>query len=215
MGVRCKMEEVGTATRTTDSGQTKMNITLRMTSRVPVPTKRPTASRGPNRSCRAWLFAFVSAAVFAALLSGNACSRLIQHVSSRQIIGRWEAQFSLQGSKNKSATGIIVLDSLIPPSPTCTRGDDPCSTAHGQHVVDFSSMLGYALPNNVVASVDSDGAIYLIVGRCCDRGELDLRGRLDHGRIRGGWEEAPDGSAHSGSFVLSKADTASGRAVSR
>jgi hypothetical protein len=53
--------------------------------------------------------------------------------------------------------------------------------------------------------VDSvDGKVVFMIGACCDRGELALKGSLHNGTIRGGWEETFIASGRSGTFVLQK-----------
>ena len=137
------------------------------------------------------------------LALGGACSRPGGHIAATQLLGRWEAQFSSHAN-DRPVIGTIVLDSLVPVSAACRGAGDVCTEAVGTHTVDFRPLLGHALPSEVAVASDSDGAIYLVVGTCCDRGELELKGRPKSGEIRGSWEETRISIGRSGSFVLKR-----------
>lgn len=141
-----------------------------------------------------------------ALLVAGACGRRDAAVTVAQLLGRWEVELYSPEVPADSVHGMIVLDSIARPSAACLRSGLPChETVRGVHEVNFRPLLGHQLSTEVDAGVDDvDGKVVVMIGECCDRGELALKGGMRNGVIRGGWEETFIGGGRSGSFVLHK-----------
>jgi hypothetical protein len=95
---------------------------------------------------------------------------------------------------------MVELEDTLPNDQRCADG---CPTiAQGTSNLSFQALVGHDLSHDVVAGIDSDGAIVLTFGACCDRGELGMRGVLSHDTISGRWQESYVSGGQRGTVML-------------
>ena len=125
---------------------------------------------------------------------------------SRNLTGHWTGEFRTDRGSEPSArnvVGLIVLRVIRGSVDECKVDSVACATlVKGSHNVDFTPMLGHRVEPEAQAAVLDDGTILLVLGRCCDRGEVSARGRFTRGEIRGVWSETRIGEAREGTFSL-------------
>lgn len=98
------------------------------------------------------------------------------------LAGRWEIELiATQGpARGTRARGVLDLRSDPLPLVQCEGEDDtrPCSThASGLHTVRTTPLLRHELSREVDAGLVSKNEVLLMMGACCDRGEISARGR--------------------------------------
>lgn len=134
-----------------------------------------------------------------------ACTSSRETVPLDRLTGGWEAEFLPSEPGRHSVQGLVALDSIVPEPAECPPYLGECgAVVRGTHTIDLKPLLGHDLPPDVTAGLDGDRMVVVVLGGCCDRGELSARGRLENGKIRGRWEETYVGGGRSGSFVLTK-----------
>lgn len=74
----------------------------------------------------------------------------------------------------------------------------------GTHEIEFVRLLGRRVPAPATAGVTENGEIVLMLGDCCDQGEIGARGRLKNDTIRGQWTETSLGGGRQGTFILNR-----------
>jgi hypothetical protein len=134
------------------------------------------------------------------------CGDLRENVP--RLSGQWRIHIESTASRSKdlrTANGRLDLHPAPLQGPDCKQDRLICST-HVQGTAEISTrnVLGGQLPPDVVGGVLKNGDVFLLVGGCCDRGELDLRGHLKAGVIRGRWAETRLGRGREGTFTMSR-----------
>lgn len=118
------------------------------------------------------------------------------------LAGTWNAEFRLGA---RVATGTISLSLAPIPPTTCGLSPARCAAAvRGNHQIDFQPLLGHPLTAEVLAGSEENGDITLLLGRCCDQGELSGIGRLDKDTLRGRWSETFIVDGRKGTFTLTR-----------
>jgi hypothetical protein len=124
------------------------------------------------------------------------------------LVGTWHAEFRLGwvAGSTRDASGTIELRSDPMHGTVCAEDEAEsvvCESAvRGTHRVRFAPMLGHPLDTTALGAVLKDDGVMLLIGPCCDRGEISARGRFIGGRIRGTWSETSVGGGRSGTFEL-------------
>jgi len=124
------------------------------------------------------------------------------------LVGTWHAEFRVgwfDGSA-RDASGTIELRADPMHGGVCAEDEAEsvvCESAvRGTHRVRFAPMLGHPLVEAVLGGLLKDDGVVLLLGPCCDRGEISARGRFIGGTIRGTWSETSAGRGRSGTFEL-------------
>jgi hypothetical protein len=137
------------------------------------------------------------------LFSLSACENRQETPPQTDLIGQWRVEFHGRGMPG-IASGRLQLSEQAAYTDGCRR--DPTCTPGiiGSHEIDFSGLLQRQLLARVLAGVDEKGRIALLVGSCCDRGELSAIGRLRRDTIRGTWTEQFLEDGRRGRFVMTR-----------
>ena len=119
--------------------------------------------------------------------------------------GAWRGRFWFDGAMTRIASGEVRLRPSPEHGSYCAEDPVACETAvRGTDDISFAA-IGHRLENDSAqAAVLSDDEILLLLGPCCDRGEISALGRMDGGKIRGSWEETRIGGGRTGRFELER-----------
>jgi hypothetical protein len=127
------------------------------------------------------------------------------------VAGRWEIEFvATQGpGRGASAQGVVTLQKDSISVSQCSDGEDArlCAThTRGTHTVATKALLGHDLSQEVSAGLLSDDEVLIVIGACCDRGEVSARGRWRNGHFEGHWSDTwLNGAAAEGRFTMRRA----------
>jgi hypothetical protein len=110
------------------------------------------------------------------------------------LAGRWEIEFvATKGTgRGAKARGIVTLHNDPVPVSQCLDGADAylCATqTRGSHTVATGALLGHELSQEAGAGLLSNDEILLVIGTCCDRGEVSAKGRWRNARFEGRWSD--------------------------
>lgn len=133
----------------------------------------------------------IGALVLAGLLS---CQRTSEPAVAPDLSGTWHVELSgtPPGGGQTKIEGTVLLQSDSDRPGSCASPDLPDCAALGigTHTLKTRPLLGYDLPSPARVAVARSGTLYLSVGPCCDRGELNGEGRLKDGAAEGRWLQA-------------------------
>lgn len=122
--------------------------------------------------------------------------------------GRWEIEFvATKGpGRGASAQGVVTLQKDSIPVSQCLGGEDArlCVThTRGTHTMATKALLGHDISQEASAGLLSDDEVLMVIGACCDRGEVSARGRWRNGRFEGRWSDTwLSGAAAEGRFTM-------------
>lgn len=110
------------------------------------------------------------------------------------IVGRWEVEFvATKGTgRGARARGVLTLRNDPALESQCLEHEDArrCAThTRGLHTVATKTLLGYELSQEAVAGLLSDDEVLMVIGTCCDRGEVSAKGRWRNGHFEGRWSK--------------------------
>lgn len=146
------------------------------------------------------------ACVVVALAVAVACSRKTpQQVATHpQLQGEWNLELRFtDSSRLVHGTVIFVADSNF--VDRCPNDLPTCVGIYaGTHNL-TSADLGYDIPHEAHGALLSNGEFRFVLGSCCDRGELDAKGRFEGQIIRGRFAQTVLGNGRRGEFILIRA----------
>jgi hypothetical protein len=147
----------------------------------------------------------MSNALSIALLAVLLCSACVPHQprsAALDLSGVWLAEFQSR-SGAQASSGTVTLNVVNSDPSLCPDDASDCgSHVRGSHQIDFKPLLDRSVPSIAVAGVDPDGHIIILLGECCDQGEIGARGVLRNGAIRGRWVETFLGGGREGTFTF-------------
>jgi hypothetical protein len=161
------------------------------------------------RSTSRWMRILLPA--IAAILIAGECTRP-PPLDIAALAGTWELEIWRGRWARKHVHGQVTLAPA--PIPDCTPEEERrelngflCRThVEGSHSVPLDSLVRsnpYARWTPYAGAISfADGKILLLIGGCCDRGEIVATGRLDGDRIEGGWYQQFLNDRPGGRFVL-------------
>jgi hypothetical protein len=124
------------------------------------------------------------------------------------VAGNWEMEFvATKGpGRGAKARGVLTLRDDPAPAPPCFGEEDArlCAThTRGIHRVATKTLLGHALSQEASGGLLSDDEVLVVIGACCDRGEVSAKGRWRNGRFEGHWSDTwLSGAAAQGRFTM-------------
>jgi hypothetical protein len=75
----------------------------------------------------------------------------------------------------------------------------------GTHDLNVTPLVGYELSSQAAATIDERGTLVLVLGQCCDRGEISASGGVGDTIIAGRWvEQRTAGDVRRGTFRLAR-----------
>jgi hypothetical protein len=124
------------------------------------------------------------------------------------VAGNWEIEFvATKGpGRGAKARGVLTLRDDPVPASQCFGGEDArlCAThTLGIHSVATKTLLGHDLSQEASGGLLSDNEVLIVIGACCDRGEVSAKGRWRNGRFEGRWSDTwLSGAAAEGRFTM-------------
>lgn len=132
------------------------------------------------------------------------CTRTSSSSAPADLTGSWRAEFRLD-SRPGRASGFIVLQPVLADPERCLAERVMCpGEVEGSHSIDFEPILNRAVPSTAIAGEEQAREVIVMLGSCCDQGEISGRGLLKNGIIRGRWIETTLGGGRTGRFVMQR-----------
>ncbi|HEU0053917.1 MAG TPA: hypothetical protein VFQ39_12115 [Longimicrobium sp.] len=135
-------------------------------------------------------------------------------LTAADLAGTWEMAPRGRGPHGPVAARGIVTFPADSVKTDCMADRAPCAAAAGAPVsIETKPLLGHTLWFRLEAALFVDGDVLMMLGECCDRGELGMRGRLRRGGISGRWSETfvSAGAGRRGRFTLRRPDDVASR----
>lgn len=154
------------------------------------------------------------ALLIALLMILTACGGSQQAPEAVSLAGTWEVELT-RGVLPWAKTTVRGQVNLAPwPDPACNpasfagEADAPrCETSvKGTYSIDLHALV--SAPRSVLwepgvaAMAFTNGKMVMVIGGCCDRGEIVASGRVEAARIKGGWYQQFQSDGPGGRFVL-------------
>ncbi len=129
--------------------------------------------------------------------------------SDSVLAGTWEIQLYRKGSSQaEQVSGTIRLRHDPIGDSACSRAEDSisCRThVRGTHDLELFPLLGHRQGESVSASLVDRQTMVLMIGECCDRGEIGATTTWREGRFIGRWVEGRiDASGAWGTLTMSR-----------
>jgi hypothetical protein len=124
------------------------------------------------------------------------------------VAGNWEIEFVATKGPGRGAKvrGVLTLRDDPVPASQCFEGEDAhlCAThTRGTHSVATKTLLGHDLTQEASGGLLSDDEVLVVIGACCDRGEVSAKGRWRNERFEGRWSDTwLSGAAAEGRFTM-------------
>lgn len=146
---------------------------------------------------------FLRTAALLGLLAA-ACSKQPEPVP--RLDGEWQIELRSPAKfweTPRTSVGRVTLRSAPHHGEVCEEDPLACSSnVQGTARVSTREIVGTQLKAEVVGAVLDRRKILIVLGGCCDHGELTLVGRFDHGDIQGQWTETFLTDGRQGRFTM-------------
>ena len=126
---------------------------------------------------------------------------------THDLSGTWRLELrERQGLTTRAINGDLVMRRNNIPAGKCKFTDRvTCKTfVEGMHTLDTNALIGHRIPDAAQGEISADGEVSIVLGECCERGNIDLAGRGDANVVRGRWVTVRSGDLHRGRFVLQR-----------
>lgn len=166
-------------------------------------SRKPVLQHGLRFPLQKLVMAFISGLSLSVMAACRQPQKAHSTDEQHGLSGVWRADFQMGLIRASHASGTLHLQASPQTGAACREDPKACGSAvRGFHTVDFSALLGQKPGAVATGAVLTDNSVLMLLGACCDRGEISMRGQFRQGRIVGRWTETRIGDERSGTFEL-------------